>query len=164
MIDISKPESPVIVDSIVVNTRHERYVLDNERYLVDIINPATREFHILDGSVLWIRIVDTTAQRLVFAVIGSGKHHHTAMDGLNNWGAMSIWHCIALVQQHLYDDVPSTYDEITAHISHARQKSGPVAQKINQSLSRSDTDSGGAFLRGLRTRHVFENGDGYLSS
>jgi hypothetical protein len=29
-------------NSIVVNTRDERYVLANGRYLVDIINPATR--------------------------------------------------------------------------------------------------------------------------
>jgi hypothetical protein len=163
-------QEPVVGDiilghnSIIVNTRHERYVLDNERYLVDIINPATREFHILDGSSLWLRIVDTAAQRLVFAVIGSGKHYHPLMDAFNNWGAMSIWHCMALVQQYLYADVPSTYDEITAHISHARQKSGPVAQKAYQNLSRADTDSAGAFLRGLRTRHVFENGDGYLPS
>jgi hypothetical protein len=163
-------QAPVVGDvmlghnSIVVNTRHERYLLDSERYLVDIINPATREFHILDGSSVWLRIVDTTAQRLVFAVIGSGKHRHALMDAFNNWGAMSIWHCMALVQQHLYDNVPSTYDEITAHISQARQRSGPAAQKLYRNLSRSDTDRGGAFLRGLRTRHVFENGDGYLTS
>ena len=150
-------------NSIIVNTRHERYVLDNERYLVDIINPATREFHILDGSSLWLRIVDTVDRQLVFAVIGSGRHRHTLMDAFNNWGAMSIWHCMALVQQQLYDAVPSAYDEITTHISQARQKCGRDAQKLYRTLSSADTDSAGAFLRGLRKRHVFENGDGYPS-
>jgi hypothetical protein len=161
--------APVVGDvmlgynSIIVNTRRERYVLEDGRYLVDIINPATREFHILDGSSLWLRIVDTVARRLVFAVIGSGKHRHALMDAFNNWGAMSIWHCMALVQQHLYDDVPSTYGEVAAHISQARQRCGPDAQKLYRNLSRSDTDSAGAFLRGLRKRRVYENGDGYLS-
>jgi len=160
-------EAPVVGDvmlghnSIVVNTRHKRHMMDNERYIVDIINPATREFHVLDGSSLWLRIVDATAHRLIFAVIGSGKHRYALMDAFNNWGAMSIWHSMALVQQYLYDEVPATYDEITTHVSRARQKCGPVAQKLNQTLSRSDTDRAGAFFRGLRTRHVFENGDGY---
>jgi hypothetical protein len=163
-------QAPVVGDvmlghnSIIVNTRHERYVLNNERYIVDIINPATREFHILDGSSLWFRIVDTIDHTLVFAAIGSGKHRHALMDAFNNWGAMSIWHCMALVQQHLYDAVPSTYDEITAHISRARLKCGPVAQKLYQTLTRGDTDRTGAFLRRLRVRQAFENGDGYLSS
>jgi hypothetical protein len=163
-------QAPVVGDvmlghnSIVVNTRHERYVLENARYVVDIINPATREFHILDGSSLWLRIVDTTAQRLIFAVIGSGKHRYTVMDAFNAWGAMSIWHCMALMQQHLYDDVPSIYDEITRHIVRARQQSGPVAQKLYQRLSGADTDQTGAFLRGMRRGQAFEKGDGYLSN
>jgi len=84
------------------------------------------------------------------------------MDVLNNWGAMSIWHCMALVQQHLYEDMPSTYAEIAARIVRARQLSVPDAQKIYQTLSSMDTDRAGAFLRGLRTGHVSENGDGYL--
>jgi hypothetical protein len=151
-------------NAIVVNTRQVRSVLENDRYVVDIINPATREFHNLDGSAIWIRIVDTAANKLLFAVVGTGKHRYTMMDALNNWGAMSIWHCMALVQLYLYEEVPSTYAEIATHIVRARQLSSPDAHKIYQTLSSMDTDRAGAFLRGLRTGHVSENGDGYLST
>jgi hypothetical protein len=151
-------------NAIIVNTRQVRYLLENDHYVVDIVNPATREFHNLDGSSMWIRIVDTTANKLLFAVIGTGKHRYALIDALNNWGAMSIWHFMALVQQHLYEAVPSTSTEIAAHIVRARQLSGPNAQKIYQTLCSTDTDRTGAFLRGLRTGHVSENGDSYLSN
>jgi hypothetical protein len=161
-------QSPVIGDvmlghnSIIVNTRCERYSLDNGRYLIDIINPATREFHIIDGSSMWIRIVETTANRLLFAVIGTGKHRYALIDAMNNWAAMTIWHCMALVQQHVYDGVPASYDAIAGHIAHARQVCGPNAEKLYQTLSNGDTDRMGAFMRGVRRNHVYERGDGYL--
>jgi hypothetical protein len=149
-------------NSIIMNTRHERFHVNHERYIVDIINPATREFHLLDGSSLWVRIVDTSAHWLMFAVIGTGKHRHALIDAVNNWGAMTIWHYLALVQQHLYEEAPSTCDEIPAHLSRVRQQSDPVVQKLYQDLCAGDTDSVGGFLRGLRKKKAYENGDGYL--
>jgi len=72
-------------NAIIVNTRQVRYVLDTDQYVVDIINPATREFHSLNGSSMWIRIVDTAANKLLFVVIGTGKHRYAIMGNYSGW-------------------------------------------------------------------------------
>jgi len=163
-------QEPVVGDvmlglgSIVLNTRQERHTLEDNRYLVDMINPATREFHNLDGSTMWLRIVDTAANKLLFVVIGTGKHRYAVMDALNNFGAATIWQYQAHIQQCLYEDVPSTTDEITAHIARALQKCDPITAELHKTLAGMDTDRSGAFFRGLRRGYAFENGDSYLST
>lgn len=147
-------------NAIVHNVRQARYVLDEGRYIVDMTNPATREFHILDGSSMWIRVLDTIENRLMFAVIGTGKHRYTLIDASNNAIAQSIWHYMALVQQGLYDTLPDSADQINAHIASVHSNY-PKVKRLYRMLCLMDGERPGAFARGLRIRHAHENGDGY---
>lgn len=148
-------------NSIVLITRHERHVLDDGRYVVDLINPATREFHILDGSNIWLRVLDTRTRTLTFAVVGTGRHRFAVMDALNNMGAMSIWQYLAGLQPQLYSGVPSDEARVTAHVADALQRSGAATIKLSRTLTAGDNAASGAFLRRLRRSVAYENGNAY---
>lgn len=149
------------VSSIALVTRQARYALEGGRYVVDMINPATRELHVLDGSTLWLRVLDTLAADLTFAVVGSGRHRFPVMDATNNLGAMSIWHYMSLVQQQLYAGVPPEDEGIAGHIADAVRAGGPGVVRLDRMLRAGDNAPAGAFLRGLRRKHAHENGDAY---
>ncbi|EWT00268.1 hypothetical protein N865_12980 [Intrasporangium oryzae NRRL B-24470] len=149
------------LSSIVLITRHERYALEGGRFVVDLINPATRELHILDGSNIWLRVLDTQTRSLTFAVVGTGKHRFAVMDALNNLGAMSIWQYLSGLQTQLYSGVPSDEARVEAHIADALHRSGPATVKLSRTLAAGDNAPSGAFLRRLRRTHPHETGDAY---
>lgn len=148
-------------NSIVYISRHERHALDDGRYLVDLVNPATREFHVLDGSNIWVRVVDTETDELVFAVVGTGRHRFALMDAANNAGAMSIWQYLAEMQRELYSGVPSDGSAVQAHITTALGRCGADTIRLHRSLTARDNAPSGAVLRGLRRKLSYENGNSY---
>lgn len=147
-------------NSIVLYTRQERYVLQNNQYIVDMINPATREFHPLDGSVIWLRILDIFNNEIIFAAVGSGKHRYSLMDATNNMGAMTIWHYMAQVQRFLYQTIPSDHESTRSKIEDA-YKSDPVITDLYDLQKNADVDNASAFLRGLRSQNANETADKY---